>query len=255
MAKPREREKVIIMREIHERPVCHRAEDLVSFLYGELSQTETLDYGNHLQHCDACRGEFAVFNNLHDSMQLWRKEALGVSFNPAQIAAEPVISSTQFVRHGRKLSAISALREFFSVSPLWLRGATAFAGLLLCALGVMMIAQVSRRPAVSTEIVSVPKERTYTQQEVDAEVAKAVDRTTREQQAINQNQTAQNAGLKDQSHPAGKRPQVAVNQIKNTRPRRLNRQEREQLAADLRLTSPADEEELLSLPDQDKPNQ
>src|SRR5215467_14123449 len=132
------------MKETHERPVCHRAEDLVSYLYGESGPTDALDFRNHLQQCDACRSEFTVFNQLHSSIQDWRSEALGASFSPA--AAVPASEATQLVRHERKLSALAALREFFSVSPLWLRGATAFAALLLCVLAVMMVARVTRKP-------------------------------------------------------------------------------------------------------------
>jgi anti-sigma factor RsiW len=230
------------MRDTNERPVCHRAEDLVSYLYGEASQTDAFDFVNHLRQCDACRSEFAVFNQVHDSIQLWRNEALGESFNPAHAAVAVAIDSNQIVRHERKLSAIAALREFFSVSPLWLRGATAFAALLLCAVGVMMIARVV-------------DERKYTQQELDTAVGRAVDRTKVELTA-KQNESTTTGVAQNGTQQSPKHTQVAANQIKNIRPRGLNRQEREQLAADLRLTLPADEDELLlALPEQDKPNQ
>src|ERR1051325_10850247 len=109
----------MVMRDTRERPVCHRAEDLVSYLYGEASASEALDFRTHLQQCDACRSEFAVFNQVHDSIQLWRDEALGASYAPVAITA-PAIEATPFVRHERKLSALAALREFFTVAPLWL---------------------------------------------------------------------------------------------------------------------------------------
>src|SRR5947207_9282225 len=115
------------MRDINRRPVCHRAEDLVTYLYGEASEADALDFRNHLRQCDSCRSEFTVFNQVHDSIEVWRNEALGASFNPAANPAPATIDSTQFNRHERKLSALATLREFFTVSPLWLRGATAFA--------------------------------------------------------------------------------------------------------------------------------
>ncbi len=240
------------MRDTHERPVCHRAEDLVSYLYGETSETDTFDFANHLQQCDACRSEFAVFNQVHDSIQLWRDEALGASFNPAHVASPVAIDSTQFVRHERKLSALAALREFFSVSPLWLRSATAFAALLLCVLGVMMIARMSRQPVGIAKIVD---EKKYTQQELDTAVNSAVNRAQVELTA-RQNESTTTAVGPVEPRQSPKHPQVAANQTKNIRPRGLNRHEREQLAADLRLTLPADEEELLlALPEQDRPNQ
>src|SRR5688500_13432229 len=120
------------MRNINERPACHRAEDLVTYLYGEASATEVRDFATHMQQCDACCTEFTVFNQVHDSIVSWRNDALGVSTaaiaSPARV---PIANS--FERPERRLSALAALREFFKVSPVWLRGATAFAGLLLFA--------------------------------------------------------------------------------------------------------------------------
>ena len=111
------------MRDMNERPVCHRAEDLVTYLYGEANKADALDFRNHLRQCDSCRSEFTVCNEVDDSIEVWRNEALGASFNPAAIPAEAAIGSPQSIRHERKLSALAAFREFFTGSPLWLRGA------------------------------------------------------------------------------------------------------------------------------------
>jgi hypothetical protein len=238
----------MIMRDTRERPVCHRAEDLVSYLYGEASASDALDFRNHLQKCDACRSEFGVFNQVHDSIQLWRTEALGAAFDPVAIA-EPVIEAQPLVRHERKLSALAALREFFTVAPLWLRGATAFAALLLLVLGVLMFARVPQKPV---EVVTNKGDKTYSQQELRDEIKKAVDQTRIELAA---QQNSPSPMIQEEQQKPKKQIQVAVNQPKAGRPRGLNRQEREQLAADLRLTLPADEDELLlALPEQDNPN-
>jgi anti-sigma factor RsiW len=245
-----------MMKETQQRPVCHRAEDLVSYLYGESSAADAIDFRDHLQQCDACRSEFSVFRQVHDSIQVWRSEALGASLNPT---TGPVIASTPFIRSERKLSAMAALRQFFSVSPLWLRGATAFAALLLFVLSIAMVARISRKPVqVAGNVKSTlsgAKETTYTQEQVQNEIEKAVART-RVELANLKNESSPIAATKDEPHQRVKRTQVAVNQPRNAPPRGLNRQEREQLAADLRLTSLADEDEsLLALPEQDNPNQ
>ena len=239
------------MRETHERPVCHRAEDLVSYLYGEAGPTDAVDFRNHLQQCDACRSEFTAFNHLHSSIQDWRSEALGTSFNPAGLAV-PASQPAAFARHQRKLSAFGALREFFSVSPLWLRGATAFATLLLCVLAVMMFARVSRKPATVASVEGGQK--VYSQHELQVEIDKAVEQKVRE---LTAKQNPSTAVAESKPKPASQPHPVqlaADHQPKNARPRALNRQEREQLAADLRLTLPAEEEDLF-LPDQEHPNQ
>jgi hypothetical protein len=235
------------MRETRERPVCHRAEDLVSYLYGEAAASDAVDFRNHLQKCDACRSEFAIFNQMHDSIQVWRSEALGASFD-AVAMAEPTIDAAPIV-HGRKLSAPAALREFFTVAPLWLRGATAFATVLLFVLGALIL----RVPQKPLEAGTNNGEKIYSREQLQAEIKKAVDQTRAEVLA-NRNSSNTIAGRQDDRRKPAK-PQVAVNQPKALRPRGLNRQERAQLAADLRLTLPSDENELLlALPEQDSPN-
>ena len=242
------------MHEVKQRPACHRAEDLVTYLYGEASEADALDFSKHLENCDACRSEFGVFNQVHESILTWRNEELGVAFDPRAVAIDSAVESSQFVRHERKLSALAALREFFTVSPLWLRGATAFAALLLLMFGVTMLFRLSPKPV---EVVNNnSQERRYTPQEVQAKVNEAVQKTRAEM-------TKQNAPTpivsSNQEKTTARRVQVALSQqSRAARSRRLNRQEREQLAADLRLTNPAEEEEMqLALPEQDqqRPNQ
>jgi anti-sigma factor RsiW len=248
------------MRELKQRPACHRAEDLVTYLYGEASEAEGLDFSKHLQQCDACRSEFAMFNQVHDSIVTWRNEALGAAFNPRAVATEATVESRQFVHHEPRLSALAAIREFFTVSPLWLRGATAFAAFLLFVLGIAMIARLSQKPVQVAQGGS--QERTFTAQEVQAEVDRAVQKTKEEiarQTAPSPIVPPHKTVAPNKEESTSDRVRVAVN--RQTRPGRshgLSRQEREQLAADLRLTNPAEEDELpLALPDQDeqRPNQ
>ena len=240
------------MRDMNERPVCHRAEDLVTYLYGEANKADALDFRNHLRQCDSCRSEFTVFNQVHDSIEVWRNEALGASFNPAAIPAEAAIGSPQSIRHERKLSALAALREFFTVSPLWLRGATAFAALLLCVLGIMMVSRLARRPDGIAN--NVKDERLYSRQELEVEVKNAVDKKVAEL-TNKQDASTSIVATKEKSKPVTNHLRLAANQQpKNPRPQRLSRQERDQLAADLRLTPSVDEEELLAFPEQEHPN-
>ena len=144
---------------------------------------------------------------------------------------------------------MAALREFFTVSPLWLRGATAFAALLLLALGLVFV----RQPQNPVAVVKNREGKIYSQQELDAHVKEAVEKTRADliSQKNSDNQIADNQAGTQKST---KRINVTVNQPKIVRPRGLNREEREQLAADLRLSLPTDEDDLLLLPDQDNPN-
>jgi len=125
-----------------------------------------------LQQCDACRGEFGVFRQVHDSILLWRNEALGSAFSPTAVSIESTVDSKQFVQHERKLTALAALREFFSVSPLGYAPPQVFAALLLCVLGALTISRSWNKPPQLANKETEPK---YSQQDFDQAVQKRVD--------------------------------------------------------------------------------
>ncbi len=232
------------MKEINERPVCHRAEDLVTYLYNEANEAEARDFANHAEACDACRAELAIFKQVHESISLWRNEALGAAFNTAVLPAPAVTEagpiSIPTVQPERRLSALSALRKFFSVSPLWLRAATAFAALMFCVLAVLAISRSWNKPPLAN---NQPKNDAYIKEQFDTAVAKEVKRQMDEMKS--KNASASNATTTtDKSNEKRRQSQVAVNRTQlRVRPRGLSQQERVQLAADLRLI-PRDEDEL-----------
>src|SRR5713101_689341 len=166
------------MREINERPVCHRAEDLVTYLYDEANEAEARDFANHAEACDACRAELAIFKQVHESISLWRNEALGAAFNTAVLPAPAVTEagpiSIPTVQPERRLSALSALRKFFSISPLWLRAATAFAALMFCVLTVLAISRSWNKPAPLAS--NQTKNDAYSTKQFEAAVANEVQR-------------------------------------------------------------------------------
>ena len=232
------------MKEINERPVCHRAEDLVTYLYNEASDAEARDFANHAEACDACRAELSVFKQVHESILLWRNEALGAAFSAA---TSPLPSTTEASPGSmplvpRRLSALGALRQFFSVSPLWLRGATAFAAVMLCVLVVLAISRSWNRAPVLTN--NSTEEKVYTEAQFKQAVAKQV---TEQIADIKRSQDSIQASLKlGQDKPGNQnisRKELAGTvTAKAQRARGLTRAEREQLAADLRLISRDDEE-------------
>ena len=235
------------METINERPVCHRAEDLVTYLYGEASQAEARDFAAHIEACDACRAEFALFNQVHDSIVTWRNEALGPATVPiATPAAQAISPATPFVPHERHLSAWAALREFFSVSPLWLRAATAFAGLLLCALLVFAVSRLLEKPI---DVVKTGNQPTFNQEQLDRAVRKQVDEKLAELERQRKEGEKALQALNN-SNDQRRNAQVNANRGRSKRPNGLNQQEREQLAADLGLIPGRDEELPFVLPDE-----
>ncbi len=237
------------MKNMNERPVCHRAEDLVTYLYGEATAEEARDFSAHMHQCDACRAEFTVFHQVHDSIVTWRNQAIGSVVQVPQItsAASAVVATDEFVQPERKLSALAALREFFSVSPLWLRGATAFAGLLLCALIVFAVSRTWQQPVITAR----DDDKKYTEAQFQEAVRKQVEQVAkssddkREQVSTPANEEVQ------------RQPQVATHRPRpRTQPsNKLTREQREQLAADLGLIPRREEEAAFVLPEGEEPNQ
>ena len=204
------------MNERNNSPGCERASDLIAFVYNEANESERDDFELHLKECRACREEVASFGVVRESITAWRDEALS-GFVSTPLPATP----------GRK-SAIAALRQFFDLSPLWLKGATAFAILAFCALAFFATVgpdRTERGSAGSTP--ETPKSETlYTQQDVDRLVKEALAKQQPQQPVLM---------VQSPKPKATKAP----SQLANSR-RPLTRAEREQLAADLRLLSTDD---------------
>ena len=234
------------MMKNHERPICHRAEDLVAYLYNEASETDAQDFADHAEQCDACRSELAVFRQVHESILLWRNEALG-TFSPVSEAADlaRAPSSVKLVQHERTLSAFQALREFFSVSPLWLRGATAFAALLLCVLALVVISRSWKQPTPVAK--NSTEEKVYTKTQFEAAVDKAVNAKLKESQATPPPASnVANNEVKPSKQPSASGRELVRNGSpqRSQRLRGFTRAEREQLAADLLLIPGRDEADL-----------
>ena len=210
-------------------PGCERASDLIAFLYGEADEGETRDFQLHLQQCSSCREEVASFGVVRESIIAWRDEALA-RFSTS-VATQP-----------QSKSALAALRQFFDLSPLWLKGATAFAAVTFCVLAGLALFQSDRTPSST----NMNPAAVYTEQDVNRIVKEAL---------------AKQENVK----PAGETPpqvDVVVNPPKPKtksfrvpssqsakRQRPLSKAEREQLAAELRLLSNGDDATLHLLGD------
>ena len=135
---------------------CERAPELMAFLYHEMDERETREFRVHLQQCGSCRKEVDSLAVVRESIIAWRDEAL------AGFVSTPVTTTP-------RKSAIAALRQFFDLSPLWLKGATAFAMvafLVLVGIAVVKL-QTKNTPVISTNAK-------YTEQDVDRIVKEAL---------------------------------------------------------------------------------
>ena len=216
---------------------CEREGELISFLYGEANDQEAAEFERHLKGCRHCKNEMNSFGAVREAIGVWKESALAGLVNP------------QVVIPVRQKSALSAVRAFFDLSPLWMKGALGFATVLFCLLAVLTITR-SGQQAIP-QVASGP---TYTQQQVDEQVAKALknqaDQLSASSSSVSDARQTQPSVTVD---PMPQRPRVnkqtpkSVEWTKVRRP--LSKSERQQLAADLRLLSSKDEDTLNLLGD------
>ena len=221
------------MNHLDDINTCSFRDHLISVLYGEASEREAAEFHRHMQTCTQCQVEMRGFGEVRESIGTWKFEALSGAVS-TEVNVEPQTQRTK--------SAVAALREFFDLSPLWLKSATAFATILFCLLAVLALVRF-QQPSQVTEVNNKPN-AIYTEQQKDQLVQKALDQ--------------QKAEFLARTAPAPENIKIAVNQSKKTttRPntiakgrRPLTKWEREQLAADLRLLQRHDDDiELLSEP-------
>jgi hypothetical protein len=228
-------------------PGCDRENDLIAFLYGELGPGETTAFRGHMQDCRSCSLEFAEFTNIRESVVAWRNEAL-------EGLTSPAIQASAVVRADRPgPTALTALREFFSLSPLWMKGAVVFATLLFCLFAVLAAARLRETPPAP--VASDPNLKKYSEQQLNAVVAQRVQdelKRIKNSSAPEAPPTSVVKGPADRVFR--KRPIQPVNQVASTgsqmKARRpLSRVERQQLAADLRLIANPTEGDLDLLDD------
>jgi anti-sigma factor RsiW len=209
------------MNEINNSPVCERAAELIAVLYGEATEPERRDFQLHMQQCSNCRAEFAAFGQVRESIRDWRDEALA-GFVTAEVSVAPP---------ARK-SALAALRQFFDLSPLWMKGAVGLAAVAFCALAVLAVTRMQSSAGHTGTIgpeVAVNPFAVYTKQDVDRAVQEALANEREQRIAAQPDQPVV------AESPTPNKPNIAKREPKSRRP--FSKAEREQLAADLRLLS------------------
>ncbi|HZG53741.1 MAG TPA: hypothetical protein VEZ40_16550 [Pyrinomonadaceae bacterium] len=169
---------------------CERAGELVAYFYGEAGRAERESFDAHLARCGLCRDELAAFGEVREGFGQWRAEILknAPALSLADIVAPGARRDTVSLAAAPRRSARAALREFFTLSPIWLRAGVAAAALAVCALVALVAANAEvrwddegglafstrlRREAQSrpAEQVSAPGAKVSLQAELDKLVA------------------------------------------------------------------------------------
>ena|SRR5437773_331564 len=223
--------------------VCDRTDDLVAFLYHELDEKDARSFELHVSECAGCERELASFGAVRESIVSWRDASLGTTWAPSSVNEDrqPVFETIT------RPSAFAAIQGFFNLSPLWLKGAAAFASVLFCVCAVLAIAYVKSQ---TSNVVSVPNNKVYSQAELDKQVAAAVQAS--EQKIRSNLEHGPNKGIATVDTQVPQKPlnrtlqnrqaSYAVNTQNLRKP--LTRRERRELAADLGLLTSRDQDEL-----------
>ncbi len=215
-------------------PGCSRREELIAIVYGEATNPETQRFQRHMHSCAECTEDYAAFKGIRNSVFSWRQETLGFITQPER------------TRRPTERSALAAIREFLSLSPLWLRGAVALASVVFCLLAVSVISR--SRPDTNSALTSST---------TDAEIEKLVEARTKERLATLKAKEESSPIIASGNNEAVKPPQsggkpaaITSKQVAiNPERKPLTKAERDQLAADLRLTAADDESDFDPLGD------
>lgn len=231
------------MKEEVNAPGCGREDDLIAFLYDELNDVESRTFQRHLHDCSACSAELVAFRKIRESVVAWRNEALGGVESRNAVHDAAIASVRQ-----RKPSALAALREFFNLSPIWMKGAVAFASLLFCLFTVLAIARWLETPQPT--VASTSGGKLYTEQQVNALVSQRVQEEIQRIKG-SQEQTPDSSVIADNGRPvnsgkatASRGSELARNSNGAKARRPLTKSEREQLATDLRIISSKNDSEI-----------
>lgn len=229
------------MKEVN-APNCGRENDLIAFLYGELNEVESRTFQRHMHDCAACNTELAGFRTVRESVVAWRNESLG-GVSSSQMTGPAVTRASL-----GKPSALAALREFFNLSPLWMKGAVAFASILFCLFAGLAVARLRDKPptavANNPDKANSEKLNARVEQRVQAELQRIKSTEKAPAAPVIVNASGPNPGR----HVRRGGNEVPTNANQQAR-RPLSKSEREQLAADLRLISGKNDGELDLLDD------
>ena len=214
------------MYKIPDARICERGNDLVAFLYGEIDESASRDFEQHLLSCAECESELGAFRQIRSSVVAWRQESLSGAAATSLAASLPGESALV----PGKPSAMAAIRQFFALSPLWMKGSVAFAAVLFCLFSVLAVSHLFERPKPV-----IANEKQYTKEDLEAKIEAAL-------KAERQDGGAQKHIVSEV--PATNDPQVRFQakgtnrsngRVANPKVARapLTKSEREQLAADL----------------------
>lgn len=129
-----------------QNPNCGLAENVVSYIYEEMIDSERANFEEHLSDCSSCTDEIAAFSSISHSIQDWKDvEFANVSTPQIEIPYETKATATQTVETiDEKRSILDSIGGWLSLSPAFFKTATAFGAIALTiGLGWFVISSLS----------------------------------------------------------------------------------------------------------------
>lgn len=206
-------------------PSCDRAENLVTYLYGEASASEAKSFEHHLERCPACREEFAALSRVRISIGEWRAETFDVAAHApltftAPAAATPARAFAALSDwRAQKHSVVAGLRQFFHFSPLWLRAGGVVAVLLTCVLAGIVIINSGRGRITASRVI--PPAQTKRSPQNKATASSQVDSEPNLSVRLNPNNESSSRDVPTSSSP-GHKEATSIGRTQRSRGGRRN---------------------------------
>ncbi len=128
----------VMLNDNHQNLSCNFTEEIISYLYNEMNLSEKLNFEAHLPECAICAREIADFTFVRSEIFNWKSNEFDQCSTP--IIEIPYQDSVQPVRPVQiSLPWYNRVRDYFSLSPIWLTASTALALLAIC-FGLVLVA-------------------------------------------------------------------------------------------------------------------
>jgi len=111
---------------------CSFGEDVVSYLYDEMTDSKKLDFETHLADCSSCPDEIAAFGAVRSKMQEWRAVEFDSLKTPEiEIPYENEKAVQILVSREKPKSLFDKLGGLLSFSSMFAKTATGFAAIVI----------------------------------------------------------------------------------------------------------------------------
>lgn len=117
----------------YENKSCGFGEDLVVYLYDEISESDKIKFEKHLSNCQTCEKELAGFGLVRNSINKWKAEDFAKLSHPKIELEYGEFEKKSQIMETEKSGWFGELKGIFSGFPTWANAGAAFAVLSICA--------------------------------------------------------------------------------------------------------------------------